>query len=148
VRPVNRFLVAMLVVIVLMFILDTHAKADTWGVASVTSYHFDDGNHNQKNLGVGLEQTINEDWSVMAGEYKNSMYRTSVYAGVVWKPLRLGDFHFGFAGGAITGYLSHPVPLAVPTMSWEHQRIGANLFFAPHVKDAPGVLGLQLKFKF
>jgi hypothetical protein len=33
-------------------------------------------------------------------------------------------------------------------MSWEHQRIGANLFFAPHVKDAPGVLGLQVKFKF
>jgi hypothetical protein len=144
----RRCLLAMLVIVVLMLVLDEPTRADTWGVASVTSWHFDSAGHNQHNYGVGVEQTVNERWSLMAGEYKNSMYRTSVYAGAVWKPWRLDDFRFGFAGGAVTGYRNHPVPLLVPTMSWERDRLGANLFFAPHVKDAPGVLGLQAKFKF
>ena len=144
----NRYLTLILCVIVLMVILDTHAKADTWVVGSVTSYHFDSAGHNQRNYGIGVEQVLNERWSLMAGEYRNSNYRTSVYAGVAWRPLRAGDFHFGFAGGAISGYLKHPVPMVVPTASWEHEQFGANVFFAPHVKDAPGVIGLQVKFKF
>lgn len=145
----NRFLVLIVVTVLLMFILDTHARADeTWLVASLTSYHFDDGNHNQRNYGLGVERTLAEPWSLMAGEYRNSLNRTSVYAGVAWKPWHAGDFRFGFAGGVITGYLPHAIPMLVPTASWEHNRIGANLFFAPHVKDAPGVLGLQVKVKF
>lgn len=144
----NRYVAAILFVIVLLFILDTHARADTWAVASLTSYHFDSSGHNQHNYGVGLEQPWNEEWSLIVGEYRNSEYRTTVYAGATWKPWHAGDFKFGFAGGAATGYLSHPVPLLVPTGSWERGRVGANLFYAPHVKDAPGVIGLQAKFKF
>lgn len=128
--------------------LCSSAFAEDWLVATLTSYHFDDGHHNQRNYGLGVEHTLDEHWSLLAGEYRNSMYRTSVYAGAAFKPWRLGDFGFGFAGGAISGYLHHPIPMLVPTTSFERGSLGANLFFAPHVKDAPGVLGLQLKARF
>lgn len=147
----NRFLVLIAVTILLLFILETHARAEEWwGVANLTSYHIRDADkHNQKNFGLGVEFSTNVPrLSGVAGFYDNSFNRESVYFGVAWTPLPLGDFHFGLVAGGITGYEKTAVPIVLPTMAWEHKRFGANLTFAPHVKSAPGALGLQVKYLF
>lgn len=152
----NRFLTIILCVIVLMFILDTHSRADTWVVASVTSYHFDQKTqHNQINPGLGIERPLTPTVSAIFGGYRNSLIeptadqkKVSAYAGVLWQPLHADDFKLGLAGGIVTGYESHPSPLLLPMVSWEHDRFGANLFLAPKVKDSQAVLGLQIKYKF
>lgn len=147
----NRYLAAILCIIVLMFILETHARAETWLVGSGVSYHFrDSDNHNQRNWGIGFEHDLAYRVRLVAGEYENSLYRTSLYSGIAWTPWRASDFYFGITGGIVTGYDTKyaAVPLIVPTVNWERNFLGANLFAAPHVKDAPGVIGLQVKFKF
>jgi hypothetical protein len=149
VRPVNRFLVAMLVVIVLMFILESHARADTWGVATVASYHFDDREHCQYNPGLGIEQDMTENTRFIAGFYKNSPCRQAVYAAVAWMPVRFGPARLGVAVGVVSGYKSHPVPMAVPTLWIEGNEVGVNIMAVPRIDaDKPAVVGLQVKFKF
>jgi len=129
----------------------THAADETWTVATITSHHFDATRHyNEQNYGLGFERaTSYARLAVIAGEYRNSFDRTSVYAAVAWTPLALGPAHFGLIGGALTGYASHPVlPMILPTVQLELGAIGANLYFAPKIKDGAAVLGLQVKMRF
>lgn len=126
----------------------TQAPAETWAVATVNSYHFKDSGNNEANFGVGFERGIAERLSLMAGEYRNSMGRTSVYAGLAWTPLSYGSLHFGFAAGAISGYESRPVPMVVPMVSMERQRYGANVFVTPNANGSSGAIGFQIKAKF
>lgn len=123
------------------------APGDTWGVATVTSYHFASIHYNQTNLGAGFErETSIARLSVVAGAYRNSYYKTSAYAGVLWTPLALGAAHFGVIAGAVSGYNS-PIAL-VPTVAVEGRRFGANVYYAPAIGSDCAVLGLQVKMKF
>lgn len=133
----------------LLAALCTGALAEDWLVASATSYHFSTEKHyNQFNYGVGFEKaTSYPRLAVVAGEYQNSLDRTSAYAGLAWTPVALLGVHVGFIGGALTGYTSHPViPMLLPAAQIEGRHVGVNFFYAPKIKDGASVLGLQLKW--
>jgi hypothetical protein len=125
------------------------SRADTWLDVTLTSYHFKrEPKHNEHNLGLGFEHDIAERWRVIGGAYKNSLYRTSVYAGVSYSYWIEGPWRLSIAGGGITGYEKGVMPIVVPALSYEGDRWGANLFVAPPFKDSPGVAGLQVKVRF
>lgn len=127
----------------------TPALADTWVSATTVSYHLDRSRHfNETNPGLGIEHSLTDDTRAIAGFYRNSIYRESVYAGVAWTPLKTEYVRAGFVAGGITGYMVSPAPMLIPVVMFEGKRFGANLLFVPHViKDAPATIGLQIKVK-
>jgi hypothetical protein len=125
---------------------------DTWIASSVTSYHFDrSAGYNERNWGVGIERGIAPDVRLIAGVYRNSLYRESTYAGASWTPFAAGPVRLGVLAGVVDGYKADHgrfVPIAMPLVTYEIGRAGANLIYLPHYKDDGGVIGLQLKYRF
>ncbi|WP_157903157.1 hypothetical protein [Cupriavidus malaysiensis] len=124
-----------------------------WLDAGFLSYHFKDrGTLNAFNWGFGAAWRFTEDFTLVAGTYRNSMRAQSTYGGLAWQPLHLGPFRLGVMVGAIRGYpdVDHGrwFPLAVPVLSVEFGRIGANLVVVPTTKEkGTGCVSLQIKVR-
>jgi len=158
------FAIAFLIGMTLAAILCPRACAGTWVVATVGSYHFDRTNeHNERNLGIGIEQDIARDTRFVAGRVKNSEWHYSNYLGAAFDPIRITEhLRFGAMVGVINGYSnevrwtadkgsndSHDAyfPIIVPRASYEISSVGGNLLYMPRSQNR-GVLVLQLKFMF
>lgn len=148
-----KFLVDITIVIVLMLILETHARAgvgvtDISAVATLRSYHTDrTKNYNERNWGVGFEKAFTPEWRGMAGGYANSDYGASFYIGGAYLPWRAGSAHLGFAGGIVTGYNNFVVPFIAPEAAIEFRHFGINVFAIPKIGPLNGGAGLQIKWK-
>jgi hypothetical protein len=129
---------------------EAHA-ADMWGVATLTSYHFDRSvEHNERNLGLGLERGTREA-RLIAGFYDNSNNHLSLYAGAAYTPVPIGEARFGLLAGVVNGYKPHVRrfgPLVAPTLTFDVKDIGFNIIGAPRVLGHKGVIALQIKAKF
>lgn len=109
------------------------------------SYHFDRSkNWQEKNWGLGVNYR-----NYVAGYYKNSYNRDSLYIGYHWKPDVL-EFNRYLKAGltmiAVSGYRSSPV-LMVPTISVETGDLAADFLIAPTLGKPVGFVGMQLRFK-
>lgn len=128
-------------------------------VFSGASRHFgwrqfnDDGQmrtFNEFNPGVGLEYRLNDTFHVEAGTYKNSLYRTSVYASVAAETSGSKFFGAGIQAGVLTGY-DMPAPVAaIPYLRFGSRDDKVNVKVnvippIPHV--TPFTLGLQVRVK-
>ena len=123
----------------------TSACADTWLVSSITSHHFDGKQHNERNLGIGLEYELKPSLRFGFGEYHNSQYRSSRYFGGAYTPWKYEFLSFGWTAGIIDGYGRKPQyywPMGGALIVYEHKNIGFNLLVTR------GVMGLQIKGKF
>ncbi len=124
---------------------------DTWVACSVRSYHFDRSkDYNERNWGCGLEYGVARDTRLIAGAYKNSLYRESAYAGALWTPLRLGPARIGAIGGIVDGYNANGgrfFPIVAPALTIEGYAAGINILASPRYRDSPGVIGIQVKFQ-
>jgi len=90
------------------------AQAQTWLQINGASLH-DRSGYNEFNYGAGLEQGINDRWSVAGGWYRNSNYRGSVYAYGRYAFYKKDSWDIGVAVGAVTGYQrASAVPMAFP----------------------------------
>jgi hypothetical protein len=123
------------------------AHAEDWLVVSGYSHHF---KHREEfraaNPGLGWERPTDEyggTW--MAGYYRNSYDRDTVYAGLRWEPLRWGPARLGVFAGLASGYWT-PV-VALPMLSIEAGRVGINLVAAPTVGEYIGYVGAQVKVR-
>lgn len=67
---------------------------------------------NQVNPGAAIKLSLNSDWSVQAGGYRNSYYKSTAYAVAQYTPLRIGDVSLGAFAGLASGY-SHVSQLNV-----------------------------------
>lgn len=132
-----------------------------WVSATVASKHVNvndalvEEEFNERNPGIGIEYHYRQDVILLAGEYKNSVSRTSWYAVAGYTPIRVGFVSIGAAGGFISGYPAYndakPAPAAVGLVRMEGERIGANLIFIPPIKAkfyTPLTVGLQVKYRF
>lgn len=122
---------------------------DTWLTASVLSYHFDrKEKYNETNFGLGFEQTLNDNWRLVAGTFRNSQRIDSTYMGVVWNPLHFGRWHFGALVGQFTGYEIDALYGVLPVATYEHNKWGVNFALAPPAgNNDSAVLGIQIKWK-
>lgn len=128
----------------------TQANASEWWmVESGISYHFDRTKDlNEENWGLGLEWQKDRTWAVIAGVYRNSYYRDSVYVGAAYTPFQWKYAKAGVIAGLVSGYEAGPFMLA-PTLMVEVKGYGMNLLVIPPIsKDVEGVVGLQLKSRF
>jgi hypothetical protein len=109
-------------------------------VMSLASQHIDPQGMNQRNPGIGIEAN-----GYAVGEYRNSLDRTSVYAG---KMLSAG--HFGVLAGAVSGYQFrqfHVVPLISPYATYSVGRFGVNLALVPSpIKWNETAVAVQVKW--
>ncbi len=124
-----------------------------WLNAGFLSYHFNHTAHyNAYNWGVGADFRVSEDFTLSAGEYRNSMREHSTYASLSWQPLHLGPLRIGAMAGAVRGYpdINHGgwSPMAAPVISIEYGRLGANLIYVPTMRGkVDGCISLQIKIR-
>ncbi len=129
------------------------AKNEWWINPGFVSYHFDrSAGYNNANWGLGAEYRFSTVASVTAGRFYNSDRYYSNYAGVYWQPLAVGPIQVGAVFGGFNGYPQTNqggwFAAAIPALTIEGKRLGANLFIIPTVGDrVHGALSLQVKLK-
>jgi len=123
-----------------------------WVNPGLYSVHFQDGDFNDENWGLGLEYRFNKDWSVSAGSFKNSDWETSHYLSFYWQPWMLGPVKLGATLGALDGYPYYKDGdwffAVIPAATYEGKRLGLNVLLVPSYKDRlHGAISFQLKFR-
>lgn len=124
----------------------TYAIGQTYGVATLKSYHFDRSkNYNEHNLGFGLEHSFRPDFALSAGYWQNSRDRHTNYVLAGITPWQVFGWRLGAAIGGATGYdcgnAVCPVGALLATRDWG--RFGVNVAGLPTVGVA-----LQAKWRF
>ncbi|MBY0243799.1 MAG: hypothetical protein K2X55_31280 [Burkholderiaceae bacterium] len=133
--------------------IDSAPLSELWINPGFYSFHFDrDKGLNNNNYGLGAEYRFSTVMSATAGRFYNSDRRYSNYAGMYWQPVALGPLRLGVVAGAFDGYpRAHNggwFPAVIPTISYEYQRVGANIAVIPGYKDRLyGAISVQLKFR-
>ncbi|WP_036214027.1 hypothetical protein [Massilia alkalitolerans] len=133
--------------------IDTAPRSEFWLDTGFATAHFDsDKDLNGANKGLGAEYRFNGATAATLGRFYNSDRRWSNYAGVIWQPYALGPVRLGLAIAAFDGYPNMRdggwFPAAIPTLTYEYQRVGLNVGIIPSYKDRLyGGVSFQLKFK-
>jgi hypothetical protein len=126
---------------------------EVWLNGGFYSYHFQrDKGLNDSNPGFGGEYRFSTVASVTAGRFYNSDRAYSNYAGVYYQPWKVGPVRLGAVVGGFNGYPKMRdggwFPAAIPTASFEYERVGVNVAIVPKYKDRLyGAISIQLKLK-
>jgi hypothetical protein len=133
--------------------IDAEPRSELWLNAGFFSHHFQQtAGFNNRNLGFGGEYRYSTVSAITAGEFYNSDRRTSHYVGWYWQPVQIGVVRAGLVTGGFDGYPMMQnggwFVAAIPMLSVEYPRIGANLAIVPSYQNRlHGALSLQLKVK-
>lgn len=133
--------------------IDPAPKREFWLDTGFYTAHFDsDKDLNGANKGLGAEYRFNGTMAATVGRFHNSDREWSNYAGVIWQPYAVGPVRVGLALAAFDGYPKMRdggwFPAAIPTLTYEYQRVGLNVGIIPNYKDRLyGGISFQLKFK-
>lgn len=132
---------------------DAGDPGNWWLNAGGVSHHFNRYKHfNEHNFGLGIEYKFDAHLSAVAGEYRNSVWHSTRYAGLGYTPLDVGPLHAGLVTGFADGYpkMKHGgfFPIISPLVTLEGKRFGVNLLIIPSIaSNASSALGLQLKMR-
>ncbi len=126
------------------------AAAGCWLDVAIGSRHSDRGaGYNEHNYGLGVDCQVAKDWSAVAGQYKNSLNRDTIYAGADYTYARAWGVEFGLRTVIATGYDDNPIPLPpIPVAKIRGKSWGLGLLFVPPVTDKHWVVGYWLSFAF
>jgi hypothetical protein len=126
---------------------------EVWLNGGFYSYHFQrDKGLNDSNPGFGGEYRFSTVASVTAGRFYNSDRAYSNYIGLYYQPWKVGPVRLGAVVGGFDGYPKMRdggwFPAAIPTASFEYERVGVNVAIVPKYKDRLyGAISIQLKLK-
>jgi hypothetical protein len=108
-------------------------------VSGWQSKHFGapSGQFNENNLGIGIQYRTSSNFAYTAGVYRDSIWQTSAYVGVVWTPLSLGEnVRAGLFAGAVTGYdAAAVVPFGGPMIEVTVGRFMVQAVVVPKIGD-------------
>ena len=136
--PVAAFLLA--------FTLAASA-ADLTLLSGFVSHH-DKSGYRESNPGLGVRVDSGRWTGWLAGTYRNSLDRQSVYVGREWLWPLAGPLSIGGILVGATGYRSPvvPVPLGEVVARW--RRLELALLLQPvRINDSPSFVALQLRFR-
>lgn len=127
------------------------ANAATWVDISLASHHTQpraDGQPwNETNPGAGIDTTLPalpERVSLIAGAYRNSFFRPTVYAGLHWRALDIGPVQLGASAALASGY-PHTQAIAGLTATIEAGDLRLRLIGLPPISGKhAGVIGAQI----
>jgi len=131
----------------------TAKRSQLWLATGFATYHFQsDKDLNGRNPGVGVEYRLSEASALTAGRFFNSDRQHSRYAGMYYQPLEWHGVRFGGVVGGFDGYPKMRnggwFLAAIPTATFEYQRVGINVAVVPTYKERlHGGISVQLKFK-
>lgn len=113
------------------------------------SKHLGGGDYNENNGGIGYRS----DDGLMAGYYRNSLNKHSLYAGKEFATdkYRLGpaDMQLGAVLGGVTGYGKPVMPVVMPEVLGTMGDHTMALGMVPPIKGVtPATLALQLRKRF
>jgi len=137
----------------LISIVEPEARSQIWISPGFVSHLFDQNkNLNNGNWGAGAEYRFNTVASATIGRFYNSNREFSNYAGLYYQPIAIGSIKLGAVLGGFNGYpqtnSSGWFAAALPALTWEGDRVGANVFLIPTMGDrVNGAISVQLKFK-
>jgi len=133
------------------------ASTQVWLNPGSFSYHFDRNKDlREDNTGFGAELRLAEDHVLAAGSFINSNRQRSDYGAYLWRPLHWRPYgvgvHAGIAVGAFDGYPNYKngdwFAAALPLLAIEWERVGANIFFVPTIKNRlDGAIAVQIKLR-
>ena len=132
---------------------DAGPASELWVDSGFATWHFDRHRQlNGGNRGLGLEYRFSGTMALALGGFVNSDRAWSDYAGVIWQPWAVGPLRLGAAIAALNGYPKMRAggwfPAAIPTLTYEYQRVGVNVGIIPSYKDRLyGGISVQLKLK-
>ena len=134
-------------------IVEPEARNQVWINPGFVSYHFDQSkNLNNGNWGAGAEYRFSTVASATLGRFYNSNRAYSNYAGIYYQPIAIGPIKLGAVVGGFNGYPQTNnggwFAAALPALTWEGDRVGANVFIIPTMGDrVNGAISAQLKLK-
>lgn len=135
-------------------------KGDLSIVFSTVSRHFGDHDFlengrqrpfNEFNPGIGLEYRLNEHFHLEAGAYKNSLYRTSAYAGIGVETSGSKFIGAGAQAGLLTGYKTKSPFAGMPyiRVGPRDSDVNFKVNIVPPIEGlTPGTVGVQMRVKF
>jgi hypothetical protein len=135
------------------FLIDSQPAHAVWVNPGFYSMHFQkNAGLNDSNTGLGIEYRYSSVHALTAGFFNNSDWQTSHYLGWYWQPMAIGPIRLGAVFGALDGYPKMQnggwFPAAIPAVSYEYRRVGANVLLIPGYKDRLyGSISIQLKFR-
>ena len=101
----------------------------------------------ETNPGLGINYQITDDLRIGHGRFRNSKCRASNGTGLMYTPIKLGDWRFGVALLRLTGYNERPIFAPLPVGAYDFSRRHAVDFFVAH-KDAETVVGAAWRITF
>lgn len=131
-----------IVILILLTMISQWVQANTYVQINGLSWH-DKPGYNSFNYGAGIEQSVNKDWTMAGGWYRNSEYRGSAYAYGRYAVYKNNNWDVGIAVGAVTGYQrASVVPMAFPEACYGWTCV----LVAPRVESTgANVVGLRLR---
>jgi hypothetical protein len=136
---------------------DPGFSPQVWLNPGVYSYHFDRSEDlREDNIGLGADVLLAPDHALIAGTFINSNRARSRYGAYQWRPLHWrpagANVSAGIAIGAVDGYPRMRdggwFMAAIPMLSIEGERIGANFTIIPTIKDRlQGAIAVQIKLR-
>ena len=135
----------------------TEFSPQVWLNAGQFSYHFDRSlDLREDNVGFGAEVLVAPDHALMAGTFINSNRARTHYGAYQWRPLHWQpagiNVNAGIVVGAFDGYPNMRdggwFIGAMPVLSVEGKRFGANFTVVPTIKDRiDGAVAVQIKLR-
>lgn len=142
----------------------TLANPCKWvGTMSLASYHTDNKDYNEINLGLGIERWCSPRFFQAVAIYDNSYEKPSLVVGIGWTPIRFQNLNLviarvkelkiGVMVGGVTGYEKDVTFAAGVYTGWKFsKKWGINVLYFPNpekiTRAGDGVYALQLKREF
>jgi hypothetical protein len=132
----------MKIISVALFFISLTAQGQTYLQINGASIH-DRPGYNGINYGAGVEHSLDQNWNVAGGWYRNSEYRGSSYAYGRYSFYKKHDWDMGIGIGAVTGYRRATVlPMAFPEVCYGWL---CAVAFPKVEATGANVLGLRLR---
>lgn len=119
-----------------------------WLMSGFLSKHINPSQeYNEQNHGIGYKTHD----GYLAGVYRNSLDKNSVYAGKEFQsdPILDEKLRLAIVLGLVSGYNKPVTPLALPEVLYGNKEHEVALGFVPPIKKVtPGTLALQYRKRF
>lgn len=139
----------------ILLVPSIHVRADDWdGLFATTGFRsrHDAGagkgkvdsqgrqvlDYQHNNQGIGVALRFHEDWSLVMGQYANSLYQDTVYVGFGYQPYHYNTKYGNWSAGVVTvlatGYTKNDrIIVPLPAVTYTYGRVGFNAIIVPSV---------------